>query len=224
MTYRVLIFDFDGTLADTFPWFASILNDVADRYGFRRVGESDVARLRSLDARSVMDELGVPLWKAPMIARHLRALASRDAATLRPFPGVRETLAALARQGYTIAVVSSNAETTIRTVLGPETAGLIARFSCGVSLFGKAKKLRRLVRDLRVSPREALLIGDEIRDADAARNAGIDFGAVAWGYTAPEALARAKPTLTFDTVDAIEKVLTSGLRGETDGFIHASLL
>ena len=78
MSYQLAIFDFDGTLANSVPWFATVVNQVADRYGFKRVEEDHHDTLRSYGPRRVLDTLEVPLRKIPAIAYHLRTLMSRD--------------------------------------------------------------------------------------------------------------------------------------------------
>ena len=195
--YDLVVLDFDGTLADTFAWFGSVLGGVADRYRFRRVAEGEVEALRQLGAREILAHLGIPRWKVPLIARHMHGLAARDAASLHPFPGIAAMLADLAAAGVGLAVLSSNREDVVRQVLGPESAGAITRWSCGASVFGKARRLRRLVAASRLPPARVLCIGDEIRDAEAARAVGCAFGAVAWGYTDPQALAAGGPDLLF---------------------------
>ena len=45
--YRLVIFDFDGTLADSFPWVLRAMDDVADRFKFRRVREGELEELRT---------------------------------------------------------------------------------------------------------------------------------------------------------------------------------
>jgi phosphoglycolate phosphatase len=50
---------------------------------------------------------------------------------------------------------------------------------------------------------KALLVGDEIRDCEAARTVGVAFGAVAWGYNSPEALRALEPTEFFETMSDI---------------------
>jgi phosphoglycolate phosphatase len=50
MTYRLAIFDFDGTLADSFPFFLSVFNTIADLHGFRRIDIGNSAHLRSSTA------------------------------------------------------------------------------------------------------------------------------------------------------------------------------
>jgi phosphoglycolate phosphatase len=112
-------------------------------------------------------------------------------------------LKALKRRGMRLAVVSSNAEANVRRILGPDTSTLVDDYECGAALFGKARKLRRVAARAGVAPCEAIVIGDEIRDIEAAREAGMASAAVGWGYATPEALAAFGPTLAFATVDAL---------------------
>lgn len=194
---RLVVLDFDGTLADSFAWFGSVLNGVADRYRFRRVAGDEVEAFRTLGAREIVRHLGIPRWKLPLIARHMHALAARDAAGIGLFPGVDAMLADLTATGVPLAILSSNREDTVRRVLGPDDAGRIAHYACGAAIFGKARRLRVLMARMRVAPHDVLCIGDEIRDLDAARGAGCAFGAVAWGFTAARALAARGPEYLF---------------------------
>jgi phosphoglycolate phosphatase len=210
--YRLVILDFDGTLADTFPWFCGVLNDVADRYGFRRVAEHETERLRGLGARAIIAHLGVPRWKLPAIARHMHGLAARDIAQVRLFPGIDAMLAALEAGGVPLAVVSSNTEANFRRALGPRTAGRIGDYACGASLFGKARRLRAVIRRSGVAPGAVLSVGDEIRDAEAAAEAGCGFGAVAWGYTRADALAALGPAHLFTAPAGIAEAVLGAAR------------
>lgn len=201
--YKLVIFDFDGTLADSFPWFLGALNQVAGRYRFRKVEAHEVDTLRGYSGRQLLAHFRVPFWKMPFIARHMRALAARSTDTIRLFSGVDELLRELSDQGVELAIVSSNAEENIRAVLGPERAALIRYYECGTSLFGKAARFRRVLQRSGVRPGEALCIGDEIRDLEAARAVGIPSGAVSWGYATPEALKAHAPAKVFERVGDI---------------------
>ena len=201
MRPKLVIFDFDGTLADSFPWFAGVLNDVADKYGFRRVDKHEVEALRGLSAREMIGRLGVPRWKVPLIANHMRKLKARQRAPL--FDGTADMLRRLSAAGIAVAIVSSDTEANIRATLGAELSSLVSRFECGASLFGKATKFRKVLRRAGCDPSAAIAIGDEIRDLDAARAAGIAFGAVAWGYTRAEALEAHSPDKMFKSINEI---------------------
>jgi phosphoglycolate phosphatase len=206
MRHRLALFDFDGTLADSQGWFLGVFDQVADRFGYRRLRPGDRERLRGLDTRAILGELGVPVWKLPLIAGHLRKLAARDIAQIRLFPGAAATLADLQSGGVEVAVVSSNAEANVRRVLGP-AARHVRRFACGAGLFGKAAKVRTVLRATGTAARDAVLIGDEARDIDAARAAGTASAAVAWGYADPEFLRSRAPTLFFARMEEIAPAL-----------------
>lgn len=198
MRYSLVIFDLDGTLADSFPWFLGSLDKVADAFRLRRVPEDEIESMRRADVPEILKRLGVPRWKLPMIARHMRKLKSTELDTIRLFSGVDPMLRTLKDGGVTLTLVSSDNESNARYLLGGENAALFSDYNCSAALFGKAGKFRRVMRRAGVEPRRVLAIGDEARDLQAARIAGIDFAAVTWGYTAPEKLRTLNPDLMFE--------------------------
>lgn len=198
--YDLALFDFDGTLADTLPYLLTYMNRAADRFGFKRIGDHEVDTLRGLDPRAVMKHLDVPLWKVPMIARAMKASFGEDAHRIALFEGVSELLRRLGRHGVTLGIVSSNSAHNVRQVLGEELAGLIEYYECGAALFGKPSKLKKAIRRSGVEVSRAIYIGDEVRDADAAKAAKIDFGAVCWGYSHVGALRSRAPREVFGSV------------------------
>jgi phosphoglycolate phosphatase len=210
MSYHLAIFDFDGTLADTVTWFAGVVNHVADRYGFKRVEERDHERLRSYAPRKLLNVLGVPPWKVPLIAYYLRSLLARDIDQVSLFAGVDTLLRTLSRTDVKLAVVSSNSYENVRQVLGPNNVELIETFACGVSVFGKAAKLRGVLKTCVVPRSQTIYIGDEVRDIEAAREANVASGAVAWGYNTVEALQAYGPDEVFTTVNDIIEALVPG--------------
>lgn len=208
MTYRLVIFDFDGTLADSYPLFLDLLNALAAEFNFRRMEEHEVDTLRGVGARQVARHLGVPMWKMPAIARSMRRRLSEVIDQVPLFDGVDSLLRRLSIRGIAVAVVTSNSEENVRRALGPENAALIDYYECDVSVFGKRAALRRALKRSGIPAHEALCIGDEIRDVEAARAARIPFAGVSWGYTRPEALLAHSPVAVFATVDELADRLT----------------
>lgn len=210
MPYSLAIFDLDGTLVDSFPWFLRTINDVADRFGFRRVRDEDVEGLRHASTREILTRLEVPLWKLPAIARHARRLKAEAASEIALFAGVEAMLRTLSQSGVQLALVTSDSEANAREKLGP-TAPLFAHFDCAASLFGKAAKFHRVIRRAGVDAAQVIAIGDEVRDIEAARAVGIACGAVCWGYAAPAALRALGPDHIFERMDEITDVLCPGV-------------
>ncbi len=203
MKYKLVIFDFDGTLADTFPWILSILDQVADKYKFKRIERSEVETFRTYEAGKLIQLHHVPLWKAGRIANYVRAMMSKDIGQIRLFAGMDCVLNSLVEKGATLALVSSNSWENVRQVLGPQNASLIKYYECGVALLGKSPKFRQILRKSGAEPDETICIGDEIRDSQAARQTNLAFGAVAWGYTKLEALVAEAPQEVFTSVSEI---------------------
>jgi phosphoglycolate phosphatase len=205
MKYKLIIFDFDGTLADSFPWFVTIVNRVAARYNFRQVSDNEVEALRSLSAMQLVRHLEIPLWKMPMIANYVRQLMANERAGIGRFAGVDQLLAQLHQAGAILALVTSNSYDNVLHVLGERNLALMKYVECDASMLGKRSRYRKVLKQSGVRPAEALSIGDEIRDADASRQEHIPFGAVAWGYTHIDALRAHNPAEVFMHFDDILK-------------------
>jgi phosphoglycolate phosphatase len=69
--YSLVIFDFDGTLADSFPWFIASLDRTADKFGLKKVDPAEIESLRMLSSREALQHLGVPMLKLPQIAIYI---------------------------------------------------------------------------------------------------------------------------------------------------------
>jgi phosphoglycolate phosphatase len=197
--YKLVIFDFDGVLADSAGWFVGQLNGLASRHRFRPVDEAEIEALRGLSNREIIRALGVARWRLPFIATDLRRRMAAEAEAIALFDGVEAMLDALTAAGVRVAIVSSNAEANVRRILG-SAARHVADYDCGAGLFAKARRFRRVMRRAGAAPAETLCIGDELRDLEAARAVGAASGAATWGYATAESLARGGPTLTFQGV------------------------
>lgn len=197
--YQLAIFDFDGTLADSGDWFLSIADDLAERFRFRKVDPAEIEGLRGRTSREVVRYLGIPRWKIPAIARHIHKRLASETDRIVLFDGVEAMIAELVASGVRIAIVTSNAEGNVRAILGPEIVAKIEMFECGASLFGKARRFRRVLRKLNVDKEHVIAIGDETRDIVAANKVGVDKAAVLWGYANRAILTALKPDMVFDS-------------------------
>ena len=184
MRYELAVFDLDGTLADSFPFFVSVQNTLARRHGFAEIHPDDVERLRALSPRELMRHVGLPRWKLPFVARGFMQLMRERAEPVPLFDGIADAMVRLHAQGVTLAVVTSNAVDNARGALGEPHFSRLRHVECGASMFGKARRLRRVLKATGIP-------------ADRAEcHAG---GAVAWGYASREGLARCEPSEWFET-------------------------
>ncbi|MBV4492204.1 HAD hydrolase-like protein [Pseudomonas oryzicola] len=208
MSYRLAIFDFDGTLADSFPFFVAVFNQVADKHAFNRIHPEELDALRKLGAREIMSHIGMPRWKLPLVARTFMGLMKKHRSAIALFQDIADTLRHLDEQGLILAVVSSNSRDNVTQVLGPSCRH-IRVFECGASIFGKASRLRRVMRKFAVAPEQVIYIGDQPTDGEAAATAGITFGAVAWGYGTHEAFGMLHDHEWFAEVGELRRLAAS---------------
>src|SRR4051812_45426441 len=84
--FDLIIFDFDGTLANSAAWFASVFNEVAHRFGFRALTAKELQALRAQSTREIIRHLEIPLWKMPFIAGYMRQRVAAEAHSITLFP------------------------------------------------------------------------------------------------------------------------------------------
>jgi phosphoglycolate phosphatase len=192
MPFKLVVFDFDGTLADSLGGMVRIFNHLAAELGHKPV--EDVAAARTMTTRQFLKHHGISFWRLPRLVRRYRALAAEDADATKMFAGLPEALASLHAGGSRLGVLSSNSEENIRRSLHANGVEELFGFVVGYpKLFGKGRALKRILRAERVARSDVLYVGDEVRDVEAARKAGVTSAAVTWGVHAESLLRANRP-------------------------------
>ncbi|MBX9626297.1 MAG: HAD hydrolase-like protein [Gemmataceae bacterium] len=190
--YRLVVWDFDGTLADSMPAGLHIFNRLAPELGIKPI--ADPAAARGMSTRQFLRHHRIRFWRLPRLVRRFQAAAAAEADKLALFPGLAEVLRGLVDRGVRLGILSSNNEGNIRRCLAANGVEGLFAFVVGCpKLFGKGRALRRLLRTGGVDRREVLYVGDEVRDLEAAKRAGVAAAAVTWGFHAEELLRAAGP-------------------------------
>ena len=203
MKYKLVIFDFDGTLADSFPWFIKMMDVVTEKFNLTKIDKDNISELRKLDSLSFLKHLKIPLYKLPKISTFIRNMMSEHIDEIKLFAGVENMFHELKEKGYKIAVVSTNSKDNIIKVLGESLYSMNDHFVGGVSVFGKDSKLRKVLRMSGIDKKDVIYIGDELRDIQASKKIGISCGSVAWGVNDADALAALSPDEMFYEVEQI---------------------
>ena len=207
MHYNALIFDFDGTIADTIKEGTRLYNLLAKENGFREVHEDDIPELRSLDTKHLIRRLRVPKRKIPLLLTKGRSLLKNSIRKLPLIPGMEQTLPRLREQAEFFGILTSNASENVEAFL--ESHGLRDLFSfisTTTKLNGKSKHLRSIARTFSLEAPQMIYIGDEIRDIRAARKAKIAAAAVTWGLNSEESLQSENPRYLVHSPAELEKI------------------
>ncbi|MGB3694398.1 MAG: HAD hydrolase-like protein [Spirulinaceae cyanobacterium] len=208
MTQKVIIFDFDGTIADTQEAFINILNRLSPEFGYQPTTPVEVSQLRHLSSREIIKRSQIPLVKIPFLLRKAKVELGKEIATISPITGMPETLLELQNQGHYLGIVTSNVQENVVGFLGKNSCQEMFEFIYhGTSLFGKHKIINRVIRDRHLSPNNVFYVGDETRDVQAAQKSGIKMIAVSWGFNSQEILATYSPDFLINTPQELIPIL-----------------
>jgi len=194
MSIKVIVFDFDGTLADTFNAIVRIANRLADDFGYKPLMPSDIEKVRNLSARQIIHESGVPLFKIPFLLKRIQSELRKDIEFLHPVPGIPDLLKELTRQEIMLGILTSNSKDNVEDFL--KIHGLDGFFNfiySEPSIFGKSHALKRLIDYHDFPPQSLMYIGDETRDIAASKKINIKVIAVSWGFNSSDVLINYNP-------------------------------
>lgn len=204
---KLILFDFDGTLVDSVNLIADAYNEyAAGRKGLQLVPEDTEGRnaLRAKGSREVLAYLGVRWYRLPFVRRAVRALIREKRKELAAYQGIPHVLSELKKRGYSLAILSSSPSPTITSFIRRNRLAVFDHLVCDVPLFGKRRAIERILGKTETKPSETIYVGDETRDVEAARAAGVAAVGVTWGANTRSTLEAAGA----DVVDTPHELLT----------------
>jgi phosphoglycolate phosphatase len=198
-----IVFDFDGTIADTKAIAYEVYFEVANQNHIQPINQKAFRLLEKMSIRQRIKMMRIPwikiLWFLKQ-ARHLFFTRIKDAPI---FEGMSSLLDDLDHQGFEVYMLSSNHDDVIEAFMKRHHITHFDHIVGKVSLFGKAKALKRFMKKHQLKPHEFVYVGDEIRDIEACQKVGVKIIAVSWGYDHKELLETANPDFLCDDVNAL---------------------
>jgi phosphoglycolate phosphatase len=160
--------------------------------------------------RKAIEQYAVPLWKIPVLLHQVRREMEQEGTVPPLFTELGSVFQASALGSLRRFILSSNSQRNVEQFLRLHKIDGFERIDCGASLFGKGRRLRRLLQVSRLEPSEVAYVGDEQRDVEAAREVGAMSIAVSWGYAERESLVTENPSFIVDRprelIDVLERV------------------
>ncbi|MGZ6005350.1 MAG: HAD-IA family hydrolase [Candidatus Saccharimonadales bacterium] len=200
-----VIFDFDGTIADSLPVIMHLFYKWSKREPF---SSSEIETLREMPAREVIKAVGVPIWRAPALLARGRKDFTKHISEIKIFDGIADMLADLHSRGYKIYLMSTNSHHNIHEYVKLHKLDkYFDEIYGGVGLFGKASTLKKIVSKHHIVKSECYSVGDESRDIDAAKKAGLISVAVTWGFNGQTILKQHQPDYLVSKPAELTKLL-----------------
>jgi HAD superfamily hydrolase (TIGR01509 family) len=206
---KVIIFDFDGTLADTIDILLSITNRLSAEFGFKSATKEELAQLSNLNSWQILQYSGISIFKFPLLIRRLKAELHSEVPHIQLFPGIKEVLLELKKRGFQLGIITSNSRENVLAALEKNGLQDTFTFIYSGSTFGKHKVINKWLRIENINPEKVVYVGDEIRDIDAAKKTGIKVIAVGWGFNSPQALAAQNPNFLIERPQELIEIMNS---------------
>ncbi|WP_332645664.1 HAD hydrolase-like protein [Lysinibacillus sp. 54212] len=205
---KYLIFDFDGTLADSTQLFMKAWNTFSDKYQYTPVNSEDLLLSRNLTIQQRAKKYHFPMHKLPVILPKMYRFFKDHVHEVKLFNGIKEMLDTLADNGFTIIILSSNAKENIELLLQQEQVTSVSQILTSSKLFGKDTVLKKYMKKQQVLPEEILYIGDEVRDLLSCNKVGVPFMWVSWGLDGLDLIQKENPKYIAHTpIEIINTIL-----------------
>ncbi len=206
--FSTFVFDFDGTLVNTFVFIKKILPSICQEFGQETFTDQQIETMREKGFGQLIKELKIPLWQVPKLNGLVQQELAKYLDQIEFFPDIVEQLQHLKSQTISLGILSSNSRDNIRQFLARQDQGNLFDFVyTGKNIFGKDKVLKKMLNIHQLDPLQILYFGDEVRDIQACRKVNIKVAAVSWGFNTKNSLAAHQPDYLLDQVTQISQLL-----------------
>lgn len=204
------IFDFDGTLVDSFVLVKKVLPIVCKELGKDDFSDKEIEIMKTKGFGQLIKELKIPLLKIPSLNGMIQEKLNAYMEEMEFFPNLLPQLTDLKQAGFNLGILSSNSRNNIDKFLSAKNQTQLFDFIyTDKSLFGKDKILKRLIKTHQLGLDDILYFGDEVRDIEACHKVGIKIAAVSWGFNTKESLEANNPEYLLDQVEEIGQLVTA---------------
>ena len=196
---RILIFDFDGVLADSLAPMLSYAGQICQELGYPCTPtQKDLEILDRMEFSEYGRQLGIPEEKIETFVTRNFELFSRREEPLAITPGIESVIRELSQIAILVVITGNSCRVVgkfldtyglqeeFQTVLGAEDDG------------SRVEKILEIISLIGESNGEVYMIGDAVSDIRAAREAGIKSIAIGWGHQSKEKLLTENPDFLVD--------------------------
>jgi phosphoglycolate phosphatase len=205
---KLILFDFDGTLANSFDLLIEIYNQRAGFLFAKKIDESGFDLLREYKVNEFLKYHNLHFWNIPFLIQYIRSNFEKRCLEIDFYEQIKQLIRFLSTQSeLKLGILSSNTQSLLDTFLKNEEVENDFYFVIGTNLMSKRKYLEDIFVNYNISKDEVIYVSDEKRDVDLCHELGIEVVAVTWGLNTFEFLVDTKPTYIARSVDELLEYL-----------------
>jgi len=199
MDEKIVIFDFDGTLADSIALAIELYNNHQNEFGYLPMTIEELPDLRKLGYKKAMKAKKLKAINLPKIVMILKKEMRESMSGVKPYGGIVQALEDIKKQGYSLGILTSNQASSVLDFLKVHNFPDFQFVVSEKTLFGKEKALRKIMRRYDLQNENVIYVGDEPRDVSGSRKARIKSIGVSWGLAGREGFAKNIPDKLIDS-------------------------
>ena len=203
-----VVFDFDGTIADTTPLVPELINEVLEHYGKRPLTEDEICRYMKMHWKDAVKAYGIKWREIPKYALTAQKMMQKKINDVNLCENIKEVLSHLS-QNYTTNIISLNSCENIKHVIDRHGIKTIGEVFSTKGKPSKKKILKKYLKQYNIEKHEILYIGDELGDIEACKKNNIKVVAVTWGYDSREILSSGNPDYLVDSPFDIANIVAA---------------
>ncbi|RAS75566.1 HAD-IA family hydrolase [Priestia endophytica] len=206
---KTILFNFNGTIVDTSSLAIDIYNEIAEKKGYRKINDEEVAYLSTLSVTDRFKRLNVPIYKLPSLGITIKQRYQKYISNLDPVSGINEVIHELKKRGYRLGFLTTNSRDVTHQFLTSNSMNVFDYTHYSFNPFSKTKEIFSFLKKNKLNQKDVLYIGDELRDIKAAKKNHLYCMAVSWGYDSRELLIQGEPDHIADEPQDILNILQS---------------
>lgn len=199
MHKSVIIFDFDGTLADTIPLIYEIANLLAAKHKISEIDKKQFEKYRGMSPFELIKSLPIPFYEIPFFINEGRRLLKEKIGTAHLFSGMKDVLKELKNKKYELGIATSNTKPTVLSFLDKNNLSMFSFVYAEENIFGKNALLNEVLKKEHIARDKTIYVTDEVRDIQACSKIGLDVAAVTWGFNNRGILEKYHPVKVVDS-------------------------
>ena len=195
-------------IADSFKEIVTIMKKLAVfslNKKDRELSQREDEYFRGLSSEELFFRM--PKWKLFILVIGVRIAMIGMMKDIRPIVGIREELKKLKEENYTLGIISSNYSSSIRKFLVDNELDYFDFVYSSSVFLRKEKKLKEVLEARKFSAEEVIFIGDETRDIEAAKKAGVKIVSVSWGFTTKKILEKYAPNYLIERSEKLASLI-----------------
>lgn len=201
---KCIIFDFDGTIADTTRIIIKIMDALSEKHGYNKIGSID--NLRDMSYTEAAKYLGIPKHKLAQLLAEGYKLRKQMKDRVPIYRGIKTLLKKL--KNYDLALISrSSTENLYDFIRFHNLEGIFNEVIGGNPLTRKHMQIKQFIKQKKYLKDDVIYIADEIRDISSARKAGVKIISVTWGFNSRHALEKHCPDWIVDSASEILSII-----------------